>query len=154
MPEVLFYHLERASLEDILPGLLEKSRERGWKALVRVSSQERLDELDSLLWTYTEESFLPHSTYKDPRAAGQPVLLTIADGNPNGANVAFFADGAIPDDWTSDLVKTYQRVVLMFDGRDPAAMESARAQWKLARATGYETTYWQQTELGRWEKKA
>lgn len=154
MPEVLFYHLERASLEDVLPGLLEKTRERGWKALVRVGSQERLEELDNHLWTYKEESFLPHSTNTDARAAEQPVLLTTVDGNPNGANVAFFTDGAVPDDWNSDLVKACQRIVLMFDGRDPAAMESARAQWKLARGTGYDTTYWQQTDQGRWEKKA
>ena len=100
MAEILFYHLERAALEDVLPGLLEKTRERGWKALVRVGSDERAAALDSHLWTYREESFLPHALLRDPHPAEQPILLTALPGNPNGAEVLFFVDGASTDDWT------------------------------------------------------
>ena len=154
MTDVLFYHLERAGLEDVLPGLLEKSRERHWRALVKVGSQERLEMLDEQLWTFREDSFLPHGSFKDQRASDQPIILTTADENPNASNVFFFADGAMPPEWTASRFDDVARIVVLFDGRDPAAMETARENWKKAKAAGFEATYWQQTAEGRWEKRA
>ena len=51
MTEVLFYHLQSMSLENVLPPLLEKSLERGWRVVVQSTSQERTDALDAHLWT-------------------------------------------------------------------------------------------------------
>lgn len=154
MTDVLFYHLERAGLDDVLPGLLEKSRERHWRALVKLGSEERLEELDAFLWTFREDSFLPHASYRDARVADQPIVLTIGDENPNASNIVFYADGAMPHDWSATRFEGIARIVVLFDGRDPSAMEAARDNWKKARAAGYEATYWQQTAEGRWEKRA
>jgi hypothetical protein len=38
MTEVLFYHLQDVSLENVLPPLLEKSLERGWRVVVQSTS--------------------------------------------------------------------------------------------------------------------
>lgn len=154
MSEVLFYHLERAALESVLPGLLEKTRERGWKALVRVGSDERASALDAHLWSYREESFLPHGLARDAHAAEQPILLTAGDGNPNAAEVLFLVDGTEAKDWSAAEVTTAARIVLIFDGRDPAALDAAREQWKQAKGAGHEVTYWQQAASGKWEKRA
>lgn len=153
MTEILFYHLERAALEDVLPGLLEKTRERGWKALVRASSDERIAALDSHLWTYRDDSFLPHASVRDQHAAEQPILLTAAGGNPNAAEVLFFVDGASAD-WAGADVAAAARIVLIFDGRDPAALDAARGHWKQAKDAGHDVTYWQQAASGKWEKRA
>lgn len=154
MSEVFFYHLERAALEDVLPGLLEKTRERGWKALVRAGSEERTAALDARLWSYRDESFLAHGLDRDPNAAEQPILLTTAGGNPNGAEVLFLVDGTQADDWSAAEIGSAARVILIFDGRDPAALDAAREQWKLAKASGHDVTYWQQAATGKWEKRA
>jgi DNA polymerase III subunit chi len=154
MSEVFFYHLERAALEDVLPGLLEKTRERGWKALVRAGSDERTAALDARLWTYRDDSFLAHGLERDPNAAEQPILLTTAAGNPNGAEVLFFIDGTEAEDWATAEIASAARVVLIFDGRDPTALEAAREQWKRAKASGHDVTYWQQAATGKWEKRA
>jgi DNA polymerase-3 subunit chi len=147
--EVLFYHLERKPLETVLPQLLELTVQRGWRAVLQASSEERLEALDTHLWTYAEESFLPHATKKDGFAARQPVFLTTGDDNPNGASVRFCVDGAVAGEFTS-----YARVVYIFDGRNPDALQQARGEWKRAKAAGCTVTYWQQAESGRWEKKA
>jgi DNA polymerase-3 subunit chi len=42
----------------------------------------------------------------------------------------------------------------MFDGYDQEQLEGARAQWKKLKGEGHSLTYWQQTQEGRWEKKA
>ena len=147
--EVFFYHLERHPLERVLPGLLERTLERGWRAVVQVGTQERLEGLDSYLWTFRDDSFLPHGTAKDGPVSLQPVLLTTAGDNPGGAALRFLVDGA-----TIASFAGYLRVVIIFDGADRGAVEAARSQWKAARAEGCAVTYWQQTEAGRWEKRA
>lgn len=147
--EVLFYHLERQPLERVLPTLLEKTLERGWRAVVQAGSQERLEALDLALWTYSEESFLAHGTAKSGAAAEQPVFLTTGSDTPNGAGVRFLVDGATPASFIGAA-----RLVFMFDGNDGEALASARASWTAAKAAGCGVTYWQQNENGRWEKKA
>ena len=149
MPEVLFYQLERQPLDRVLPGLLEKTLERGWRAVVQAGGEERLEALDALLWTYRDESFLPHGTARDGFAAEQPVFLTTGEDNPNGAGVRFLVDGADCGE-----LGGYGRVVYLFDGRDEDARARAREQWKAARNAGFTVTYWQQNERGGWEKKA
>lgn len=149
MTEILFYHLQNVPLEKVLPQLLERSLERGWRAIVRAGGPERLDALNNLLWTYRDDSFLPHGTRDDGPTEMEPVLLTIDEENPNGANVLFLVDGAVPG-----AVESYERCVLMFDGRDETAVQSAREHWKKLKADGHDATYWQQSDQGRWEKKA
>jgi len=150
--EVLFYHLESKSLDDALPGLLERTRERKWRAVVRVGSAERMAALDTHLWTYSDNGFLAHGTSADGHDARQPIFLTVEDENPNRAEVLFLVGGVVPEDWAAPRMKDYTRIVLMFDGRDDVALASARAAWKNAKASGYEATYWRETN-GRWEKQ-
>ena len=154
MAEVLFYHLENNSLEDVLPGLLERTRERDWKAVVRVGSAERMAALDTHLWTYSEQTFLAHATAAEGHRERQPIFLTVEDDNPNGAEVLFVVGGASPPVWSAATVKAYKRVVLLFDGRDESALGAARAAWKGAKEAGHDVTYWKQSATGKWEKQA
>lgn len=147
-PELWFYHLERSELERALAPLLEKCLARGWRALVRGGSAERLEALDSALWTYRDESFLPHGRDEDANAARQPVLLTEKSGNPNAAHVLFAIDGAPTAD-----ASEFARACLMFDGRDADAVALARARWKEAKAGNMEVLYWREDASGRWEKQ-
>lgn len=149
MTEVLFYHLTESKLEDALPALLEKSVERGWKVVVQTNDEARRDMLDAHLWTFRDESFLPHGTDVAPMAEVQPVLLTTASENANDATVRFMVDGAAPPP-----LDPYERVVFMFDGYDQQQLESARAEWKRLKGEGHALTYWQQSPEGRWVKKA
>src|SRR6185437_7683918 len=150
MTEMLFYHLQGQKLEGVLPSLLEKSIERGWRVIVQGASEERVEALDAHLWTYRDDGFLPHGTWREAEAAMQPVLLTVNDGNPNAATVRFLIDGVpVPAD-----AESYRRIVLLFDGDDEEAVSAARAHWADAKAKGFEATYWQSDERGRWVKKA
>ena len=150
MTEVVFYHLLRKPLEQALPELLEKSYARGWRVVVQAASEERVDALDAHLWTYRDDTFLPHGTSRESELAGQSILLTAADHNPNGATTRFLIDGVpLPED-----AAAYERLVLLFDGEDEDAVAAARERWAQAKAQGFEVTYWQPDERGRWVKKA
>lgn len=147
MSEVLFYHLETQPLERVLPALLEKTLERGWRAVVETSSRQRAEAIDALLWSFRDDSFLPHGIAGEATDPEQPVLIAMDDGNPNAANVRFFVDRAVPQSGEG-----YQRIVYMFSGHDPDAVGEARDAWK-ALKEGNELTYWQQDENGRWVKR-
>jgi DNA polymerase-3 subunit chi len=147
--EVLFYHLERRSLEGVLPDLLQRSLQRGWRVVVKVGSEERLDALNAHLWSYDEASFLPHGSAADGNPEAQPIWLTSGDDNPNAANVRFLVDGAVVDEHVG-----YDRIVYLFDGTDVEAVTRTRAAWKAAQAEGHDVTYWRQDEEGRWAKQA
>jgi len=150
MTEVFFYHLQRQPIEQVLPTLLERSVERGWRVVIQAASEERVEALDAHLWTYRDDAFLPHGTARDSEAVAQPILLTTADHNPNGATVRFLIDGTpMPADASS-----YARIVLLFDGEDEDAVAAARMRWSEAKAQGFDATYWQPDEQGRWVKKA
>jgi DNA polymerase-3 subunit chi len=153
MTETLFYHLERRSLEDVLPGMVEKSLDRGWRAVIRTDSAERSDALDTLLWTYDDQSFLAHAQAGDGEAARQPVLITVEEGNPNSAKILFCVGGANPSDWQDAKLTELARIVLLFDGRDSAALSGAREAWKAAKASGHEVTYWKESPSGKFEKQ-
>jgi len=148
MSEVLFYHLERASLEEVLPGLLEKSLARNWRVVVRFTSHERLVAIDDHLWTYKDDSFLPHAAKGE--GASQPIWLTETDEMPNAPDIVFLVDGAQAD---LDNLKPLQRSVMIFDGHNEEALLKARGFWKSVKEAGLEATYWRQTEAGRWEKQ-
>src|SRR5690606_32265473 len=47
MTEILFYHLEAQPLERVLPLLIEKSLERGWRVVVETGSEERAEAIDN-----------------------------------------------------------------------------------------------------------
>ena len=114
MTEVLFYHLQNMSIESVLPPLLEKSLERRWRVVVQSTSPERTDALDAHLWTYSDDSFLPHATWRAGDAQDQPIVLAVAEANPNRANVSFLIDNAaLPADSGG-----YDRLVLVFNGDD------------------------------------
>ncbi|CAN5868001.1 DNA polymerase III subunit chi [soil metagenome] len=146
--EVWFYHLERTSLDQALPELLEKTLARGWKAIVRATGPQRVEHLDGWLWAYRDESFLPHAPAEEPGAARQPILLTTGDENPNGADALFLVDGAEPGE-----LGDYTRCVVLFDGGDEEALATARRQWRAVKAKGLAASYWKQQGRG-WEKQA
>jgi len=147
--EVAFYHLERIRLELALPKLLEKTLAAGKRALVVAGSEPRVEALNNALWTYDQDSWLPHGSAKDGGPEEQPVWLATSDDNPNGAAFLFLTDGA-----TSEKLGEFERCFELFDGNDLAMVEAARAHWTAYKDAGHDLTYWQQTPGGGWEKKA
>jgi DNA polymerase III subunit chi len=148
LAEIGFYHLLSTPLERALPKLLERACAQGHSVVVRAGSAERVAQLDAILWTYEEASFLAHGSARDGNPSAQPIWLTDRDENPNRASMAVLVDGV---EW-GDL-SPFARCADMFDGNDPVAVERARERWRRARLAGHELTYWQQTASG-WERRS
>ena len=145
-PEIWFYHLERSTLDQVLPTLLEKTLERGWRALIKSAHSHRLDAIDETLWTFRDESFLPHGRADQPHAERQPVLLSETGENLNAAQALF-----IVDDAELGATEGFERCFIIFDGRDETALQHARGRWKALKDLAAALSYWRQTDVGRWE---
>lgn len=147
MTEIRFYHLTRMRLDQALPELLEKTRQRGWRALVQVKEEGAVEPLTKSLWAGCPDSFLPHGSAKDGNAAQQPIWVTEKTENPNEASVLFLAEGAAREGFDG-----FDLVCEVFDGNDDVQVGGARARWSSYKEAEHSLTYWQQTENG-WEKK-
>ena len=148
MTDVSFYHLQRSSLESVLPKLLERTLAGGKRAVVMAGSDARVRALNGLLWTYDPASWLPHGSAAEGDGADHPVWLTTSDENPNAATYLFLTDGAEPSK-----IDGFERCFDLFDGNDPTSLAAARGRWKACQDAGHALTYWQQSPEGRWEEK-
>ncbi|MEM7505338.1 MAG: DNA polymerase III subunit chi [Pseudomonadota bacterium] len=149
MAEVRFYHLTERPLEAVLPVMLERSIQRGWRVVLRGTEPARIEALDAHLWSYRDESFLPHGRAGDGAEASQPILLTLDAEIPNDPNTLFLIDGA---ESAAEELSRMEMTAILFDGLDPAAVDRARAQWRLVTEAGLKAVYWAQ-EAGGWVKK-
>ena len=150
MSRLDFYHLQTADLEHTLPILLEKAYALNKKIIVKIGTEERVSYINTLLWSYDEESFLPHGAKADGNAELQPIWLTSGDDNPNSATMLFLVDGAV---YESAKLSEFERVFYIFDGNDADMLTKAREFWKSAKSEGLECFYWQQNDQGKWQQK-
>lgn len=150
MASIHFYHLTSTPLERALPKLLEKSYQGGFRTVVLADNEVQVSRLDTLLWTYDQDSFLPHGIAKDG-AEAQPILITasIPEQKVAEKEILFITNGITPEN-----TEIYDRVIDMFDGSDTESLTAARARWKQYKDSGAELFYYQQTASGSWEKKA
>ena len=148
MSDIRFYHMEKSSLEQVLPSLLSKALQGGHRIIVKGTNEAQIENLNGHLWSYDAHSFLPHGTVKDGHEQVQPIWLTYENDNPNEAGVLILINGALCED-----AAQFSMVCEMLDGRDSDAISAARGRWKIYKEQGHDVTYWQQSEAGKWEKK-
>ena len=150
MGAAYFYHLTRRPLEATLPVLLGKARGAGWRVAVRGVKVTRMDWLDQQLWLGPEEGFLPHGMAGGPHDSDQPIVLTTGVEAANAPDCLMSVDGA---EVSAEEVTAMQRVCVLFDGNDDAAVDAARGQWKTLTNAGCKAQYWSE-EGGSWKMKA
>lgn len=146
--EYWFYHLEASTVEGVLPGLLEKTLQKGWRALVKLP-EAQLSEMDDYLWAYKDDSFLPHGRDDEPMADQQPVTLSAAVKTVEGHQAVFLLGGAEIENMSG-----VERCMVMINGRSESDVTRERKRWKDLKETGASLSYYQQNDRGGWEKKA
>ncbi len=155
MADIAFYHLTHSGAEAALPALLTKALSMGKRALV-CGKPENFDALSSALWGYNSNSWLPHEIMGDDETDTNdsdicPILFA-SDASDNSRPFIFYLDAIDPP---ADTQENAERIFILFDGRDEAAVAAARRQWLMFKAPKtHNLTYWQQGDDGGWSKSA
>lgn len=147
--EVRFYHLQKQTLDQALPLILEKAHTTGKNIVVRLSDEKEATRMNAHLWAYKTDSFMPHGCKKEGNASKQPIWLTSKDENPNNAKILILTNGT-----QSDHMADFDLCCEMLDGRSNEQVTQARQRWKSYKEEGYDITYWMQSNSGGWEQKA
>ena len=148
MSEVRFHHLERRRIDQALPRLLEQALEEGRRVVVRATSDEMVSALNERLWTYDDASFLPHGAAGDGDPMTQPIFLTSEVENPNAATMLVRLSGVE----AAEADEAFDLALLMFDGRDEAALAHARGEWRRLKDQDRAISYWRESDEGGWEQ--
>lgn len=151
MSQIDFYHLQKQNLKDVLPILLTKSYNLGKRIIIKVCNEQQAEDLSSYLWTFNDESFLPHGTQKSGHSDKQPIWIGCSNESPNNAQYLFLVYGA---DIAPDILSQYERIFNIFDGNNSSDVENARVFWKNCKQAGHTVHYWQQNAQKKWEQKA
>ena len=150
MSRIDFYHLQRQTLDDVLPKLVEKAYEQKKNIKILIGNEDRIEFLNNLLWTYNEENFIPHGSKKDGFSEMQPIYLSSEAENPNHATFLFVVDDA---DINSHKIDDFERIFYIFDGNSEFSLNKARNVWKNIKNTSHELYYWQQDDKNKWHQK-
>ena len=140
MTQVDFYILREASGSarlELACRLAEKAFLAGQRLLVWVDDKAELERLDALLWTFADESFVPHEALDaDPAASDAPVQLTAAVALPPAVGGAFATLLSLRATAVPDMLR-FARVLDVVDG-EPARRDAGRARFRFYREQGLE----------------
>lgn len=142
--EFSFYALKNTTIEKTLPKLLEKIYNSGFKVHILCQDDEQLKTLDSTIWTFSSNAFVPHGSIFDAPHTypDHPIFLSTSETIVNNATI-FLSLKPV-------LVKDFNKVIYFFDLYKDNASEFEKIYVSLK---SEKPTYWQQTENGGWEKK-
>jgi len=134
MTRVDFYILadDKASARDQFAcKLTEKAYKQGHRVYINTGSDQQLAQIDDLLWTYRDGSFLPHDRYDTSHSGAQAIVLGHGV-EPEG-----------PDDVMLNLAddipvffSRFKRVAELVGGGEDARA-AARARYRFYKDRGY-----------------
>jgi len=148
MTEIRFYHLQKQTLDQALPLIVEKAFNAGHKITIRLSTPQEVDRMNNILWSYKPNSFLPHGSKKNNSSEKQPIWLTDKEENLNNSNVLI-----LTQDLEEENIDAYDLCCELLEDKDKSALEAARKRWKIYLEHGHDVTYWHQSSSGSWQKK-
>ncbi len=134
-PRVTFYVLpgagERAWLVYACR-LVEKAYLLEHRVRVHCDSAELAGRLDSVLWTFSDRSFVPHGLAGSAGAAGAPVVISADDQDVPPADLLVNLGREVPADF-----QRYDRVAELIDA-DEERRRAGRERFRFYRERGIE----------------
>ena len=111
--------------------LSEKAFKQGHQVFINTASGQQLKQLDDMLWTFRDGSFLPHGVYEEDTDSTHPVLLG-HDVEPDGpSDVLVNLSNEVPA-----FFSRFNRVAELVGG-DETQRAAARQRYRFYKDRGY-----------------
>lgn len=111
--------------------LTEKAFKQGHQIYINTASGQQLQQLDDLLWTFRDGSFLPHAVYAAGASDNAPILLGHAVEPDGPSDVLVNLSSEVPP-----FFSRFSRVAELVDG-DATRMDAARERYRYYKDRGY-----------------
>ncbi|NEX20218.1 DNA polymerase III subunit chi [Thiorhodococcus mannitoliphagus] len=138
MSRIDFYSLEPGSRGDrflLACKLVERIRAKGLRALIFCPDLEQARHLDRLLWTYRDDSFLPHGLVGKVDTDLTPILIS-TDGRPETEHQVLINLALQPPDF----LNRFERVCDLVD-QNPEILAAGRVRYRGYRGAGLEPNH-------------
>jgi len=103
--------------------LIRKAYKKRLKVYVRTENDQDMNQLDELLWTFSELDFIPHATV-DTESGQEPVIIGMIERSGDSNTVLINLSTKIAEDYSS-----YSRVFELI-GNDPDAITAGRDRYR------------------------
>ena len=150
MTQIIFYSTAPLQVEKTLFALLEKSLEKGNKSLLLFKDKEKCLSVNEQLWTYKQNSFLPHISEDDQiyDNIDVPVYLSTKNENPFKAELLFSIDGFLPDN-----IDHFERVIIIIDVNDELLNEKYKNYYLDINKNFEDIVFYKSDDNGKWIEK-
>ena len=150
MTQIIFYSTAPLQVEKTLFALLEKSLEKGNKSLLLFKDKEKCLSINEQLWTYKQNSFLPHILEDDQiyDNIDVPVYLSTKNENPFKAELLFSIDGFLPDN-----IDHFERVIIIIDVNDELLNEKYKTYYLDINKNFEDIVFYKSDDNGKWIEK-
>jgi DNA polymerase-3 subunit chi len=129
-----FYKVQNENFIKTICLLVEKAYQSNYKIIIKTSDSLLENEINKTLWTYSQKTFIPHGSSKDPLPEKHPIYITTGEENPNKANLKIFVNSIEPYKGNFDKV-----LYIFLD--NPENNENSRALYENYKINGASTTY-------------
>jgi DNA polymerase-3 subunit chi len=148
--QIIFYSTAPLQVEKTLFALLEKSLEKGNKSLLLFKDKEKCLSINEQLWTYKQNSFLPHISEDDQiyDNIDVPVYLSTKNENPFKAELLFSIDGFLPDN-----IEHFERVIIIIDVNDELLNEKYKNYYLDINKNFEDIVFYKSDDNGKWIEK-
>jgi DNA polymerase-3 subunit chi len=137
MPKIDFYILStdnESTRLDFVCRLIEKAYKNQHRIYIHTEERTLAHQLDELLWTYREDSFLPHNLYGEGPDPAPPIQIGFDIKPDKHRDILINLHKNIPDFFTQ-----FSRVCEVISNH-PECQAAARENYRQYRASGYEIT--------------
>jgi len=117
--------------------LVERIHGEGLRLYVRAASEQEARHLDRLLWTFRQQSFIPHGLRGETDSDLTPVLIGWNGDAPDTRPILINLAPALPPGF-----ERYERVCEAVD-HDPAIRAAARERFRSYRRSGLQLDHYQ-----------
>ena len=139
LEKAYFYNSSHRNVVADISRLIEKLFKEKNRILVCCEDQEAVEAIDTFLWAYREDGFIPHSIVTKEKLPDYPVLITTDIHEDYEHDVLLALNGVLikEKDW-----RKFSKAYYFFDDQENKEKENAREMWKSFSALNIVCNYW------------
>ncbi len=136
MTLVEFFEVRGPRWQLMLCAHVEQAVAAGQRVYLLADGEAGARHFDGLLWTFRDDSFVPHALWQGETAIPDPVAVGWREGNPNGAHILVLARATAPE-----RVDGFARVIDLAPVDLPDLRDDARARFRDFQSRGLQPTF-------------